>query len=379
MEIKVKAPRVNTFVDLGLLLFIIKTGFDVSGILPHNSVLDNFVIVVGLGSFIIAILQQNYSASTLLKYALVTIISLCSTLASGQSVIIITVITIMAIRQLDFSTVISKIRIWSTWFLCIHSIYFAGLYFTGNTQLFTVDGQGRVRAAFGFGHANSFSIYIFNIILMWIWEKYDDLSWKDVFTVAVLETILFRLTDSKTSYFCVILFLLLLILILYRKLPLGWVNRFAECIFPMLSLLCLVSYRLLLKGNLLIRAIDKLLTGRITLGAYALQNFGLTFMGKKINFGSITWTPEWKLNYFTLDCTYTSLWVNIGWLWIIVLFVCFFLLAKKREVKVSVFIIMWALYAISEVHGLDAYLCFPILMISTLLNNRNENVLKGEK
>ena len=379
MEIKVKAPRVNTFVDLGLLLFIIKTGFDVSGILPHNSVLDNFVIVVGLGSFIIAILQQNYSASTLLKYALVTIISLCSTLASGQSVIIITVITIMAIRQLDFSTVISKIRIWSTWFLCIHSIYFTGLYFTGNTQLFTVDGQGRVRAAFGFGHANSFSIYIFNIILMWIWEKYDDLSWKDVFTVAVLETILFRLTDSKTSYFCVILFLLLLILILYRKLPLGWVNRFAECIFPMLSLLCLVSYRLLLKGNLLIRAIDKLLTGRITLGAYALQNFGLTFMGKKINFGSITWTPEWKLNYFTLDCTYTSLWVNIGWLWIIVLFVCFFLLAKKREVKVSVFIIMWALYAISEVHGLDAYLCFPILMISTLLNNRNENVLKGEK
>ena len=379
MEIKVKAPRVNTFVDLGLLLFIIKTGFDVSGILPHNSVLDNFVIVVGLGSFIIAILQQNYSASTLLKYALVTIISLCSTLASGQSVIIITVITIMAIRQLDFSTVISKIRIWSTWFLCIHSIYFAGLYFTGNTQLFTVDGQGRVRAAFGFGHANSFSIYIFNIILMWIWEKYDDLSWKDVFTVAVLETILFRLTDSKTSYFCVILFLLLLILILYRKLPLGWVNRFAECIFPMLSLLCLVSYRLLLKGNLLIRAIDKLLTGRITLGAYALQNFGLTFMGKKINFGSITWTPEWKLNYFTLDCTYTSLWVNIGWLWIIVLFDCFILLAKKREVKVSVFIIMWALYAISEVHGLDAYLCFPILMISTLLNNRNENVLKGEK
>ena len=379
MNIKVKAPRVNTFVDLGLLLFVLKTGFDVSGILPHNSVLDNFVIVVGLGSFIIAILQQNYSASTLLKYALVTIISLCSTLASGQSVIIITVITIMAIRQLDFSTVISKIRIWSTWFLCIHSIYFAGLYFTGNTQLFTVDGQGRVRAAFGFGHANSFSIYIFNIILMWIWEKYDDLSWKDVFTVAVLETILFRLTDSKTSYFCVILFLLLLILILYRKLPLGWVNRFAECIFPMLSLLCLVSYRLLLKGNLLIRAIDKLLTGRITLGAYALQNFGLTFMGKKINFGSITWTPEWKLNYFTLDCTYTSLWVNIGWLWIIVLFVCFFLLAKKREVKVSVFIIMWALYAISEVHGLDAYLCFPILMISTLLNNRNENVLKGEK
>lgn len=42
----------------------------------------------------------------------------------------------------------------------------------------------------------------------------------------------------------------------------------------------------------------------------------------------------------------------------------------KGSIKTSVFIIMWALYAISEVHGLDAYLCFPILMISTLLDNK---------
>ena len=370
---KIRTPRVNTFVDLGLLLFVIKTGFDVSGILPQNAALDNLVIVVGLGSFIFAILQQNYSVNTLLKYALVTVISLCSTLASGQSVIIITVITILAIRQLDFTSIISKIRIWSTWFLCIHSIYFVSSYFVGKAQLFTSDGQGRVRASFGFGHANSFSIYIFNIILMWIWEKYDDLSWKDVITIAVIETVLFRLTDSRTSYFCVIVFLLLLVLILYRKLPLGWVNGLAKFIFPVLSILCLLSYKVLLKGNIVVGLVDKALTGRITLGAYALQKYGLTFLGQKMNFGSMTWTPEWKLNFFTLDCTYTSLWINIGWLWIIVLFACFFILAKKREVKISVFIIMWALYAISEVHGLDAYLCFPILMISTLLNNRNKN------
>ena len=106
MDIKVKAPRVNTFVDLGLLLFVLKTGFDVSGILPHNTIVDNIIIVVGLGTFVISVLQQNYSANTLFKYAMVTALSLCSTLASGQSVIIITVITILAIRQLTFTKVI---------------------------------------------------------------------------------------------------------------------------------------------------------------------------------------------------------------------------------------------------------------------------------
>lgn len=370
MDIKVKAPRVNTFVDLGLLLFVLKTGFDVSGILPHNTIVDNIIIVVGLGAFVISVLQQHYSANTLFKYAMVTALSLCSTLASGQSVIIITVITILAIRQLNFTTVIRKLRIWSTWFLCVHSICFALLYFMGQTQLFSTDGQGRVRASFGFGHANSFSIYVFNIILMWIWEKYDELSWKNVFAVAVIDTVLFQLTDSKTFYFCALVFLLLLMVILCKKLPVGWIIEAAKLIFPTLSLLFLSAYGLLLKGNLLIRALDKALTGRITLGAYALQKYGVSFMGQKLNFGSMTWTPEWQLNYFTLDCTYTSLWINIGWLWTIILIGCFFLIAQKGSIKTSVFIIMWALYAISEVHGLDAYLCFPILMISTLLDNK---------
>ena len=370
MEIKVKAPRVNTFVDLGLLLFVLKTGFDVSGILPHNTIVDNIIIVVGLGAFVISVLQQNYSANTLFKYAMVTALSLCSTLASGQSVIIITVITILAIRQLNFTTVIRKLRIWSTWFLCVHSICFALLYFMGQTQLFSTDDQGRVRASFGFGHANSFSIYVFNIILMWTWEKYDELSWKNVFAVAVIDTVLFQLTDSKTFYFCALVFLLLLMVIRCKKLPVGWIIEAAKLIFPTLSLLFLSAYGLLLKGNLLIRTLDKALTGRITLGAYALQKYGVSFMGQKLNFGSMTWTPEWQLNYFTLDCTYTSLWINIGWLWIIILIGCFFLIAQKGSIKTSVFIIMWALYAISEVHGLDAYLCFPILMISTLLDNK---------
>lgn len=356
--------------DLGLLLFVFKTGFDVSGILPHNAILDNITIIVGLGAFIISILQQNYSAITLFKYALVTVLSLCSTVASGQSVIIVTVVTILAIRQLDFTRVINKLRIWSTWFLCIHSLYFMALYFLGNAQMFSTDAQGRVRASFGFGHANTFSIYLFNIILMWVWEKYEKLAWKDIAKIFLIETVAFMLTNSRTSYLCVIVFILLLMLILYRKLPLKWLNKVAGLIFPVLSILSLFSYKLLLGGNIPIRLIDDALTGRITLGAYALQNDGLSLIGQKISFGKMTWTPEWQLNYFTLDCTYTSLWVNIGWIWIIILMVCFYMLAKRNEIKVSLFIIMWALYAISEVHGLDAYLCFPILMVTFLLDNQ---------
>ena len=180
--------------------------------------------------------------------------------------------------------------------------------------------------------------------------------------IFLIETAAFMLTNSRTSYLCVIVFLLLLVLILYSKSSLRWLNKVAGLIFPILSVLALVSYKLLLDGNMTIRLIDD--------GAYAFQKDGLSFIGQKMSFGKIAWTPEWQLNYFTLDCTYTSLWVNIGWMWIIILMVCFLMLAKRKEIKISLFIIMWALYAISEVQGLDAYLCFPILMVVLLLNNQ---------
>ena len=376
MNIKVKAPRVNTFVDLGLLLFVLKTGFDVSGILPHNTIVDNIIIVVGLGTFVISVLQQNYSANTLFKYAIVTVLSLCSTLTSGQSVIIITVITILAIRQLDFTKVIRKIRIWSTWFICIHSICFLIQLLLGNAKMFSTDAQGRVRASFGFGHAHvalSAPIISAYCVASVLWSRIflkEKLSWKHVAMIFLIETAAFMLTNSRTSYLCVIVFLLLLVLILYSKSSLRWLNKVAGLIFPILSVLALVSYKLLLDGNMTIRLIDDALTGRITLVAYAFQKDGLSFIGQKMSFGKIAWTPEWQLNYFTLDCTYTSLWVNIGWMWIIILMVCFLMLAKRKEIKISLFIIMWALYAISEVQGLDAYLCFPILMVVLLLNNQ---------
>lgn len=372
----VRVPKIKKLIDLGVLLFVLKTGFDVSGILPHNVLFDNIFIIVGLSSMIFTILQQGYSVKVLFVYALVTVLSLCSTIISGQSVIVITVVTILAIRGLDFSITIRKVRIWSTWFLCIHTFYFIILYLLGKVQLFMVDGAGRVRAAFGFGHANSFSIYIFNIILMWVWEKYDDLSLKDILKIALLGIILFELTDSKTSFLCMLVLLVLLTFVLYRKLPIGWINTTAKWIFPGLSVFYLFSYRLFLKGNMIIQLLDKMLTGRIMLGAYALEKCNLSFIGQKMNFGSVAWTPEWKLNYFTLDCTYTSMWVNIGWIWIIVLSVCFYMLGKRKEIKTSVFIIMWSLYAITEVHGMDAYLCFPILMVSTLLNDRYKGSVK---
>lgn len=377
---QIKIPKVRTCLEMGLFIFTIKTGLDISGIISLNEYVDSALIIVGLVMFIIAILQQGYTLSVLLKYAVITAISLYSTILSGQSVIIITVITILAVRQTNITDIIKKIRIWASLFLVIHSLYYFVLLLFEDAQLFAIDAQGRLRASFGFGHANSFSIYLFNIILAWVWENYERLTTKHLAIIAIIETLFFLFTDSKTSYICVAIFLVFLYTTIKKKRNSETIHRVAASIVPLLALLFLCFYHLWLKGNPFIIVMDNILTGRIKLGAYALHQYGITPLGQSVFYGKLSWTPDWNLNYFTLDCTYTSLWINIGWIWLIILSIAFFKLARKKDRKVSIFIIMWALYAITEVHGLDVYLCVPILLVDLLFKNieRRKNVLIGE-
>lgn len=371
----IKFPKLNTFLDMGLFIFTIKTGLDISVLLQLNTYLDSFLIIAGLAMFIIAILQQGYTGTVLLKYAAITVISLYSTFLSDQSVIIITVITILAVRQTDLTEVIRKIRIWASVFLVMHLLCYTVLLIFGDAEFFALDGQGRLRASFGFIHANMFSIYLFNIILAWVWENYERLKIKHLIVIAIIETVSFFLTDSRTSYICVLILLFMLFLKIKGKGKLKVIHKMAYIIVPFLASVFLLLYNLWLKGNVVAYIVDNMLTGRIKLGAYALSSYGLTIWGQKMDYGLLAWTSEWNLNYFTLDCTYTSMWTNIGWIWILILSVCFFLLARKKCLKISIFIIIWALYAISEVHGLSAYLCFPILLITLLFSSKNNSSL----
>ena len=50
-----------------------------------------------------------------------------------------------------------------------------------------------------------------------------------------------------------------------------------------------------------------------------------------------------------------------------------FLLSKKENIKINVFLIVWSLYAVTEVHPIYCYQCFPILLISQIIPFVKEN------
>lgn len=171
---------------------------------------------------------------------------------------------------------------------------------------------------------------------------------------------------TRTSFIASVIFCILLVISKskhsYKKI-LNLVAQFIVPIFAGLTLLCVNLYML---DNQIAVTVNKLLSDRIKLGAYGVSHYGFSFLGQNVEKENIVWEAEWGFNGFTFDNVYTYIAVNQGIIWILVLTVLFYLLAKKKNLKISVFVIVWALYGVTEVHGLNGFYCFPIFLVVLL-------------
>ena len=69
--------------------------------------------------------------------------------------------------------------------------------------------------------------------------------------------------------------------------------------------------------------------------------------------------------------------VNQGVIWLILLAFIFYKLAKLNSGKVNIFLIVWALYGVTEVHGLNGFLCMPIFLSAFVFKSMGSKIIKG--
>ena len=72
--------------------------------------------------------------------------------------------------------------------------------------------------------------------------------------------------------------------------------------------------------------------------------------------------------------------MNDGLIWLILIAAAFYKLAQKENIKINLCLIMWSLYGVTEVHGLNALMCFPILLVVLLYSEeKEEETINGRK
>lgn len=353
---------------LGIVFFIKATT-----IFNLSDSVENIIIAAVSLLLVIHIILSKYNLKSLIFCFALSALALYTTIVTKQSAILEMVLLIIAVRNYSIDRVIEIIYNLSKHLLIIHLLIYLILVLLGQQQIFTLY-YGRIRASFGFVHPNLFSIYVFNIILMWLWINYEKLKTKNIILLFLLMTVIYLMTNTRTAYIIDIVVLIIILLSKKNKYPSA---TFTGFLFPIISLFMFMFSNLYNEGNNIVLIINNLLSGRIKLGAYALSNYGITLLGQNVNFSNITWDPQWELNSFTFDSLYTYLIFCIGVVWLLIIIFFVYKLSKKSE-KSRIFILVFILYSITEIHPLNCFYLFPILLFSTIGEKSKILSLKGE-
>ena len=361
-------PARKYILYFALAIFSLEQVLFFSDVFPFGVGTEKVLKLLYVLTIAVVFLLQDYSPKLYLAYGLLGAACVLTRLGSGLMFWVYSVITILALRQEDISDVFRFLRWCLTISLLILALAFAVKYFQGQRQFIEIDNVGRRRVRLGFLHANSLSTYFFNLMLLWVWEKYESIGPRAIAGLLLTTVAMYLLTDSRTAFLCEMLLCLMIVLAKYGGKAAGLLHfgaRWAAPAAAVFMLACSVMWLAPNRSPFVVK-VNRLLSTRVYLSAYAVKHFGFTLFGQSMPLDPVTVSPEWPTPFFTLDCAYSFFCCCIGAIWLILICVSFYKLGKLRDMRISIFLILWALYSVSESLTLYVYFFSPLLLISIL-------------
>lgn len=125
----------------------------------------------------------------------------------------------------------------------------------------------------------------------------------------------------------------------------------------------------------IIAKIDEALNARIIQALAIYENYGITLLGMYIPLGQeMKILYKYGLTSLTIDSAYYSLLFNYGIINTVIFLIIYTKLCLKRDIKEKkvLFLVIWALYAVTETLALNPLLCFPLLFATELIRKEGK-------
>lgn len=180
-----------------------------------------------------------------------------SYLNSGYADFIQYTIVIIALKDLNISKIIRN-SFFIKSFMFITTIC---LSLTNIIESQIIDGE-RSRHYLGYFHPNMAMTFFLSILLDWCLIRKEKFKWTDATIIIILSTVLYKLTDSRTSFMCILM--LIILMVLYKTKAFESVLKLVA--FPLLVILCIFSITIPFWYNqnyIFYTTIDKLLSWRL--------------------------------------------------------------------------------------------------------------------
>lgn len=375
---KIRIPVPVSLFEWGILFLLLKVMCDASGILPYGDTADTFLSVIACVLLTFSVLFKRVSLAELLVYGVVLISALLTSISTGSMFIFLTVISCLSARRQNLDRFLYVVFVYELIFFVFHTLLSIMLIPFGYNMIQEFNGSERFY--FGFVHPNTFSIILLNLTVLWVWRKYHALKKEHLAVILAVHVVFYCFTLCRSALYAVLVLVILICVFYGKEKRRKILALLAKYSVPVLGALIFMLVSQYTSDHWLIKAVDSILSGRIKLGAYAYETYGVTLLGQNLSSIVVVWDDYWKLSGHTFDCVYSYMLINYGIVWLIMIVVLFYNCAKKGNEKVNIMLILWACYGIAEVHPLNPFLFFPLFLITNRsISGGDTGIIKMKK
>ena len=207
----------------------------------------------------------------------------------------------------------------------------------------------------------------------------DKLRLIEMIVMVLISSYLFTITDTNSAYIFNIVVIVLAFLIRFNKLskPISIINKY---IMPLSVLLVGISLYIYRSGMEIGDELNKLLTGRLSLGSEAWDTYGATLFGNKIKWVvENEWLSQVRYNY--VDSSYLNILFNYGLIILLFIVIGYSIVGNleiSNNIYYSLMILIIALHSAYDPQLLEISANPSILFLGYLFLNivKRKNVEK---
>lgn len=278
---KIKKNEILFFVGLYILLF--RWLFNITAFIELSVLSQRILLMAGVICLSLKILTDTQNILKLLKYFALLAFLFLNYKLCGESIIFISFLIIIASKNIELKKIIKTLCITISSVLLISVVLYIVAYVFDAELLHynirKVDGDVKIRHAFFFNHANTFSNILCWTYFMYLYYRYDKIKALDNIILCLIALFIYVFPNSRTTAILMVLFAL--VHWGYKKFKdtkvINFIVKNMWIICMVLSIVCLAFH-----NNSMIQKLDSMLSGRINLGYLTYDLYGTTLLGQEI-------------------------------------------------------------------------------------------------
>lgn len=305
----------------------------------------------------------------------ISFVFLMSHYMSGYGLPVDLLILVLGAYNVDFRKILKTyIAVWSV--LLVITIIGAMTGLAENLVFYQdyVEGVGfaRERMALGICYPTDLAAYVAFLMLTYVYIREEDITYLEIGIMFALTCATYYITDARTDF---IVMLMLIFLTLVTKIKYASISRFVKktfvrkCILILPIILAIGSWILTWiydENSEIWLKIDAVLSGRLAMGKVALQNYNITAFGQYVIEKGFGGSTDWPDNYFFIDCSYISMGIKFGIIFLILIFGIYTIILKRcldtRKLFWCIVLVVIAIQSATEHHFIQ-YWYNPFLIV----------------